>query len=103
MRPIQYPLTAVLLAVALPAFAQQAAPASAALTPDQLFTQADRNKDGKVDRDELAGTLNPDARPYLDAVWRDRDKNGDGWLSKDELTSNTPPNSSARRPPPPQP
>jgi len=58
------------------------------LGPQARFEAADTDKDGKVTKAELAASLNPDARKYVNYVWTNRDKNRDGWLSQDELTTN---------------
>lgn len=85
-----------LAAAASPALAQQET--VFALSPHDRFVATDANKDGKVTKDELAGVLNADARPYVQAIFDNRDKNKDGWLDEDELSANN-----ARRFGPPRP
>lgn len=76
--------TAIAFALAL-----QTAPVGP-MEPAQRFAAADINKDGKVDRAEFEATLIPDARPFIDAIWANRDTNRDGWLTQDEMTTNGP-------------
>jgi len=58
------------------------------LGPQARFDAADTDRDGKVTKAEFAATLNPDARTYLNAIWANRDKSRDGWLTLEEMTGN---------------
>jgi hypothetical protein len=58
------------------------------LGPAERFKASDVDGDGKVTKTEFAATLIADARPHLNAIWTNRDKNRDGWLSLEEMTSN---------------
>ena len=88
---------AALVLAAGPAFAQRGGTVIASnvnapgvLGPAARFKAADANGDGKVTRSEFHATLNPDAQKYVSAIWRNRDKNGDGWLTQEEMTTNGP-------------
>lgn len=88
-------LAGALAALALPVAAQRGGEivgslktAPGVLGPAERFKAADSNSDGKVSKDEFAASLNPDARPYLNAIWVNRDSNKDGWLTQEEMTSN---------------
>lgn len=70
------------------AVAQQPPGGVLALPPKERFEATDRNKDGKVSKDEFVAVIVPDARPYIDAIWDNRDTNKDGWLSEAEMNSN---------------
>ncbi|PHR29168.1 MAG: hypothetical protein COA38_11695 [Fluviicola sp.] len=58
-------------------------------SPDRLFAEFDRNKDGRLSKDEVRGPIEQD----FDHL----DKNNDGYLTIDEL-SNMPPPPNGRRP-----
>jgi len=61
------------------------------MEPAERFKAADTNRDTKVDKAEFLATLIPDAKPFIDAIWANRDTNKDGWLTQDEMTTNGPP------------
>ena len=61
---------------------------------DRIFKQADKDKDGAITQDELAGALKNAPKPpgggkAPDAadIFKKMDGNGDGKITKDELTS----------------
>ena len=65
------------VALAAPAFAQQ--------TPEQreaVFTAADKNKDGKLDKAEWMSTLPEQAKAAADQLWGRLDADGDGFITK---------------------
>ena len=61
-----------------------------ALPPAERYAAIDKNKDQKVTKDEYAAVLNSDAKPFIEAIWRNRDTNNDGWLTLEELVTNGP-------------
>jgi len=63
------------VALAAPAFAQQ---------PDReaVFTAADKNKDGKLDKAEWMSTLPEQAKAAADQLWGRLDADGDGFITK---------------------
>jgi Ca2+-binding EF-hand superfamily protein len=68
------------VALAAPAFAQQ--------TPEQreaVFTAADKNKDGKLDKAEWMSTLPEQAKAAADQLWGRLDADGDGFITKDQF------------------
>ncbi len=62
-------------AFAAPTFAQQ---------PDReaVFTAADKNKDGKLDKAEWMSTLPEQAKAAADQLWGRLDADGDGFITK---------------------
>jgi hypothetical protein len=81
-------LTAAPLAFGQRLMGDEARKAPPALEPAELFRKTDANGDGKVDRVEFRSTLNKDAQQFADAIWENRDTNGDGFLSEAEMTLN---------------
>jgi len=79
---------ALTIASAGVAAAQQAAGNVLALPPKERYAATDKNKDGKVNKDEFLAVIAVDARPYIDAIWDNRDSNKDGWLSETEMNAN---------------
>jgi EF hand domain-containing protein len=64
------------VALATPAFAQQPADREA------VFTAADKNKDGKLDKAEWMSTLPEQAKAAADQLWGRLDADGDGFITK---------------------
>lgn len=60
-------------------------------SPEELFTMADADGDGKVTKAELATALERPRRDDRDKMFAKIDANGDGTISKDEFAAFEPP------------
>ena len=75
-------IRSLVLAIGVVAFV---APAFAQQTPEQreaVFTAADKNKDGKLDKAEWMSTLPEQAKAAADQLWGRLDADGDGFITK---------------------
>lgn len=59
-----------------------------ALSPKERYIATDANKDGKVDKAEFLAVIQPDAKPFIDAIWDNRDTDKNGWLTEAEMNAN---------------
>lgn len=60
-----------------------------ALPPEERFAAIDADSDGKITKAEYLAVLNPDAAPSINTIWRNRDRDENGWLDQEELTRNS--------------
>jgi hypothetical protein len=59
------------------------------LPPKERYQATDKNRDGKVTKEEFLAVLLPDSRPYIDAIWDNRDADKNGWLTEPEMNANS--------------
>jgi hypothetical protein len=92
MKTVAVILSAALVAgLAAAASAQQpvAKPGDVfALPPKERYAATDKNKDGKVTKDEFVVVIQPDAKPFIDAIFDNRDSDKSGWLTEAEMNAN---------------
>jgi hypothetical protein len=84
--------------LAAPAFAQNGPPPGGPPSPEQRaarFDAADKNKDGKLTKDEFVSSLPEQAKDRADGMWSRMDAAGKGSVTKDEFLAARP----GQRPP----
>jgi hypothetical protein len=78
------PVVAILAAsLALPASAQQSAPALSTVELAERFAAGDINRDGKLEKLECLVFLSEAAKPRADMIWSRIDPEGKGFVTKD--------------------
>lgn len=82
-------IIAAALTVGLSGVAAAQGPNVFALSPKERYDATDKNKDSKVTKDEFASVLLPDSRPYIDAIFDNRDTDKNGWLTEGEMNANS--------------